>query len=103
MTLFWAKLIWILGVIGWFAIRYPHDRRSRLTPRTVRADRRRELVLLIISAIGMLVVPFVFVLTGWPQFADYQFRAALAWLGIVVFTCSLLLFYRTHQAPGRGW
>ena len=39
MTLLAAKVIWLLGVIGWFIIRYPHDRRARRTPKLRRADR----------------------------------------------------------------
>ena len=38
-----------LGLIGWFAIRYPHDRRSRRTPRVVQSDRARDLARLTIS------------------------------------------------------
>ena len=31
MTPLLAKAIWLLGVVGWFVIRYPHDRRARRT------------------------------------------------------------------------
>jgi protein-S-isoprenylcysteine O-methyltransferase Ste14 len=103
MTLFWAKLVWCAGVIGWFAIRYPHDRRSRRTPKRLWSDRARELVLLTISASGMIFLPTLYVLTGWPQFADYQFRPAFAWLGSLVFAFALWLFYRTHRDLGRNW
>ena len=37
--------IWAIGVVGWFVIRYPHQRRSRRTPKRVRGDRVRELIL----------------------------------------------------------
>src|SRR5882724_2806991 len=39
MTLFWAKLVWGLGLIGWFAIRHRHARRSRRTPKVTRDHR----------------------------------------------------------------
>lgn len=103
MTVVWAKLLWCLGVIGWFAIRYPHGRRARHIPKKLRGDRARELVLLTISVTGMLVVPGIYVLTGWPQLADYRFQPALAWLGGVVFASALWLFYRTHKDLGRNW
>ena len=103
MTVFWAKLVWCLGVMGWFAIRYPHERRSRRTPKRLRSDRVRELMLLLISVTGMLLAPAIYLLTGWPQVADYQFRPALAWLGTAVFASSLWLFYRTHKDLGRNW
>jgi protein-S-isoprenylcysteine O-methyltransferase Ste14 len=103
MTLFWAKLIWFLGVAGWFTIRYPHDRRSRGTPKAQQSGRVRELLLLMISFTGMFVVPAIYVLTDEPEFAGYPFRPALAWLGAIVFALSLWLFYRTHKDLGRNW
>lgn len=103
MTLLLAKLIWFLGVSGWFAIRYRHQRRSRKTPKLRRFDRGREMALLTFSFSGMFVVPAIFVLTGWPKFADYPFVPALAWLGTAVFALALWLFYRTHRELGRNW
>jgi protein-S-isoprenylcysteine O-methyltransferase Ste14 len=103
MTLLWAKLIWALGLIGWFAIRYPHDRRSRRTPRVVQSDRARDLARLTISFIGMCLLPATYVLTGEPKLADYPFRPALAWIGAAVFVSSLWLFHRTHKDLGRNW
>jgi protein-S-isoprenylcysteine O-methyltransferase Ste14 len=103
MTLFWAKLIWVLGLIGWFAIRYPHDRRSRRTPRVVQSDRARDLARLTISFTGMCLLPATYVLTGEPKLADYPFRPALAWIGAAVFVSSLWLFHRTHKDLGRNW
>jgi len=41
MTPLAAKVIWLVGVVGWFIIRYPHDRRARRTPKLRRADRGR--------------------------------------------------------------
>ena len=103
MNLFFAKLIWFMGVTGWYAIRYPHERRSRRTPKALRSHRASELALLTISFSGMFVVPAIYVLTGEPNFASYQFQPALAWLGAAVFGLSLWLFYRTHQELGRNW
>jgi protein-S-isoprenylcysteine O-methyltransferase Ste14 len=103
MTLFWAKLIWVAGVVGWFSIRYPHDRRSRRTPKALQTDRTRELVLLTISFSGMFIFPAIFVFADAPKFANYQFQPLLAWLGVAVFAASLWLFHRTHKDLGRNW
>ena len=74
MTLLAAKVIWVLGVVGWFIIRYPHDRCARRTPKLRRADRGREIVLMAISATGLGVLPFIYVLSNAPRFANYPFR-----------------------------
>lgn len=103
MTLFAAKVIWVLGVVGWFIIRCPHDRCARRTPKLRRADRGREIVLMAISATGLGVLPFIYVLSNAPRFANYPFRPWQAWIGAAVFAASLWLFYRTHKDLGRNW
>ena len=98
-----AKAIFVLLAVGWFIIRIPHARRSRRTP-VARSDRgTRETILLLISLTGLGVVPFVYVATGFPRFADYAFRPAQAWLGAAFALASLLMFHLTHRALGRNW
>jgi len=103
MTPLVAKAIWVLGVVGWFVIRYPHDRRARRTPKLRRANGRREIVLMTISATGLGIIPFLYVISDAPRFANYTFHPWQAWLGAAVFTTALWLFYRTHKDLGRNW
>ena len=103
MTLLAAKVIWLLGVVGWFIIRYPHDRRARRTPKLRRADRGREIVLMAISATGLGVLPFIYVVSNAPHFANYPFRPWQAWIGAAAFASALWLFRRTHKDLGRNW
>ena len=103
MTPFIAKLVWWTGIVGWYIIRFPHQRRSRKTPIAIRSERRRDQVLLAISFTGLFVIPVIYFATGEPRFADYPFQPPLAWLGTAVFALSLALFYRTHRDLGRFW
>jgi protein-S-isoprenylcysteine O-methyltransferase Ste14 len=98
-----AKLIWWAGIVGWYVIRYPHQRRSCKTPIMSRREQLRERVLLAISFTGLFILPVIYVTTGEPQFAGYPFHSVSAWLGTLVFAFSLLLFYRTHRDLGRFW
>jgi protein-S-isoprenylcysteine O-methyltransferase Ste14 len=103
MTPFVAKVIWCLGVVGWFIIRYPHQRRARRTPKLRRSDRSRELVLMAISSAGLGILPAVFVVSNEPAFANYSFRPWQGWLGAAVFAAAWWMFYRTHKDLGRNW
>jgi protein-S-isoprenylcysteine O-methyltransferase Ste14 len=98
-----VKLVWWAGVIGWYVIRLPHQRRSRRTPIALRREPVRDRVLLAISLTGLFIVPAIYVVTGAPEFADYPFRPPLAVAGTIVFALSLGLFYRTHRDLGRFW
>lgn len=103
MTIFLAKIIWAVGCVGWYVIRHPHARRARKTAVVRRTDTTRDRVLLAISASGLGVIPFLYVMTGQPKFADYAFQSALAWLGTLTFAASLALFHQTHRDLGRAW
>ena len=103
MTPLIAKLVWWTGVVGWYVIRYPHQRRARKTPTASRRELTRERVLLAISFAGLFIIPVIYVTAGAPQVADYPFHPLLAWLGTAVFAAALVGFYRTHRDLGRFW
>lgn len=98
-----AKIIWLAGVVSWFVIRYPHQRRSRKTPVKASGRDGLERLLLSISFTGLGIVPAVYASTGFPRLADYAFGAWQGWLGAAVFAFALWLFYRTHKDLGRNW
>lgn len=98
-----AKIVWGLGCVIWYVIRYPHQRRSRKTAVAHRLHRVRESALIAISFTGLFAVPLFYVLTGEPRFADYEFRALQAWAGTAVLAGAMIVMYRTHRDLGRAW
>lgn len=103
MTPFIAKLILVAGAVAWFVIRWPHQRRSWKTAVAKSVRGTREKLLLLCSFTGLGVVPFIYVLSGFPRFANYAFQPVLAWFGALAFALSLWLFYRVHRELGRNW
>ncbi len=103
MTPLIAKLIWWAGAIAWFSIMQPHMRRARKMQTARRAEPDRERVLMLTSLTGLFVIPAIYTLTGFPQFADYPLRPGLTIAGIVVLVCALSLFFQTHRRLGRSW
>ncbi|HYF08780.1 MAG TPA: protein-S-isoprenylcysteine O-methyltransferase [Acetobacteraceae bacterium] len=103
MTPLVAKLIHLAGMIAWWVIRRPFERKTKRNVITRNARDAREWTLLAISFTGLGVIPFVHVLTGFPAFADQPFSPARAWAGAAVFLGSLALFRATHKALGRNW
>jgi protein-S-isoprenylcysteine O-methyltransferase Ste14 len=98
-----GKLIWALGVVGWFIIRYPYDRRSRRTPKVRRNVDAREFISLGISTAGLGIFPAAYALAGVPAFANYPFHLVPAVAGALIFVAALYLFRRTHKDLGTNW
>jgi protein-S-isoprenylcysteine O-methyltransferase Ste14 len=98
-----AKIAWLLGVVTWYVIRYPYARRAKRIGIVHSRDRAGELALLLLASLGLFVVPLIYVITGRPAFADYHFRSAQGWAGVVVFIGALWLFRRSHKDLGRQW
>ena len=98
-----AKIFFVCCVVGWWLIRFPHERKVRKN--AIKTNRRdgTELLLLGISLTGLGLIPIAYVFTGFPAVAERTFVPALAWLGIATGLFSLWLFWRTHKELGRNW
>lgn len=99
-----AKIIWALGVVGWYVLRIPFERKAkRERVRDARHRTTREMVLLSISTLGLGVIPALYAIKGFPRAFDYPTSIVQVALGALVFAGALWLFWRTHRDLGRNW
>lgn len=107
MTRQLAQIIFLIGVVGWGAIRIPHEVKNKRKNRiNVSAVDTQERVLLFVSLAGLGILPIAYCLLprfGFLAFADYGFSPLTAWAGSLVFVLSLALFLATHRQLGRNW
>lgn len=103
MTQTAAAIVWFAGLVAWYVIRYPFERRAKKVGVERSLFDRRESSLLAIALFGQFFVPAVYVLTGFPAALDRPFVAWIAWLGIVPEVAALWLFRRSHADLGRNW
>ncbi|MDB5653748.1 MAG: Isoprenylcysteine carboxyl methyltransferase [Tardiphaga sp.] len=95
--------VWAIGVVAWFVIRYPYARKARRT-RTVRSHGwSRERVLLAVAGFGLVVLPALWLLTGWPRALNFELNYAAVTVGALLYLASLWLFRRSHKDLGRQW
>ena len=88
-----AAIIWAVGLVAWFAIRLPYQRRARKI-RVADAQRTlSERLVLPAAGIGLSVIPALYLATGIFGFADYRFRAWMGWCGFVVEVLFLSLIH----------
>jgi protein-S-isoprenylcysteine O-methyltransferase Ste14 len=103
MTQTVAALVWFAGLVGWYIIRYPFERKAKkIGVRRSLLD-WRERSLLAVAFLGLLVIPALYALTGFPASLDRPFIPAIAWLGLVPLIGALWLFRRSHADLGRNW
>jgi protein-S-isoprenylcysteine O-methyltransferase Ste14 len=98
-----ASLVWFVGVVGWYIIRYPFERKANKIGVRKSLFDRRESSVLAVSLLGMFVIPCFYAVTGFPSSLDRPFIPAIAWLGLVPLGAALWLFRRSHVDLGRNW
>ena len=103
MTQTAAALIWFAGLVGWYIIRRPFERKAKKVGVSKSLFDRRESSLLALAVIGLFVIPAIYALTGFPAALDRPFIPAVAWLGVMPMAGALWLFRRSHVDLGRNW
>jgi protein-S-isoprenylcysteine O-methyltransferase Ste14 len=102
-----AKIVWLLGIVGWFVIRYPFQRRARYHGIARSTGGAGDRVALVIASVGQFILPALYVVVslgaGQPLPGDYPFHPVQGWLGVVVLVAALVLFRVTHKQLGRNW
>jgi protein-S-isoprenylcysteine O-methyltransferase Ste14 len=98
-----AKFAFVMMAVGWYLLRYEYARRSRREKILRSARGPRETALLLVSLTGLGILPLIYIVTAIPHFADYAFRPAQAWLGLLFAIAALVMFQLTHRALGRNW
>jgi protein-S-isoprenylcysteine O-methyltransferase Ste14 len=98
-----GEVVWVLGVVAWYVIRYPFERRARRVRVVSRQRSLSEIVGLAAAVFGLAVVPGFYVATGVPEAADYPAEYWAIVLGTVVYVFALWLFRRSHKELGRNW
>ena len=91
-----CEITWFAGLVAWYIIRYPFERRAKKVCVTKSLFGWQESGLLALAFVGLWVIPFVYALTGFPSSLDHQLIPAVAVLGFTILCGALLLFFRSH-------
>src|ERR1700730_10564426 len=98
-----GKLVFLMGLVAFVAIRVPHDKRSKLTKIAESRKGTREKTLLVLMGIGCFLLPLAFAISPVLSFADYSLRLLPLLGGILCLGFSLWLFHRSHLDLGTNW
>jgi len=101
------KATWFAFVVVGAVVRGVYVRRHGKPTITDDLNTGLDKLLLLLSGVGMQLIPIVYLLFGWLDFADYGLpRAASLALGVVgalVFAVGVWLLWRSHAELGRNF
>lgn len=97
------KGFYLAGLIAAFVIRYPAARRRKQERIKETRQSGRERLLLALTSLGLPLLPMVYLLTPWFNFADYSLPVWSGQAGMAVFSLGIWLLWRSQVDLGRNW
>jgi len=96
-------LVFVAGFVVYAAIRGVFESRCRGVASRTRHLDGRERALLAITGVGVVVLPGMYLLTPWLDFAAVDLPTWVPWCGVAVMAAGLWLFWRAHADLGTNW
>lgn len=104
MTRAAATLVAVAAVVTTTALRAPYTQRIKANRAVDSRLDGLEWALRLATWFGVFLLPVLYAVTDWLDFADYQrFRPTLAWAGACALVPAVWLFWRSHRDLGRHW
>jgi protein-S-isoprenylcysteine O-methyltransferase Ste14 len=101
MALF--KIIFWVNTVLQVVIRAPFGMSTRSRKKAEQRVSVTENVLLILLTITTGVLPLIYSVSNWLDFANYALPVWLGWTGVFIMACSLLVFWRSHYDLKANW
>ena len=97
------KTIYFIGFITLLVIRIYYRWRNRDVKIIESYISTLEKFLLVLDAVGVIVIPLIYIFTSWLNFADYQLPFWVGWTGSFILALAMWLLWRSHADLGRNW
>ena len=102
MTLLYKLAYWA-GVIAQIVIRYPYQQTAKTGVKTEQRVSRTENILLVLLTVFAGLIPLVYSIGHWLDFANYRLPVWLGLCGLLLLLCSLFVFWRAHFDLKANW
>jgi protein-S-isoprenylcysteine O-methyltransferase Ste14 len=85
------------------AIRAPYARKGRRGKSLKTRPLAMEIPLLVLAGVSMQILPLLYLLTSWLDFADYRLPGWTGYIGTAIFAVGLWLLRRSHTDLGDNF
>ncbi len=103
MTATVFKLCYVIGLVAASIIRKVYTKPYMQKRAEVKRKEESDRVLMFLPFIGMFLLPVLYLLTPWLDFADYLLPGWAGWLGALLFAAAIWLLWRSHVDLGRNF
>jgi protein-S-isoprenylcysteine O-methyltransferase Ste14 len=97
------KIVYWAGLVIEIAIRAPFAKSSRAVAKTEHRESRTEKVLLGLLTVAGVILPLIYSITNWLDFANYSLPVWMGWAGVFFLACAVLVFARAHLDLKSNW
>jgi len=107
MEQMFPKALYFAGLIVETIVRLPYEHQRRQIPKIDRRVTFSEQSLLAGLFVAMIVLPLIYSLTSWLDFANYRLspptKARASGIGTLLLAAAVWLFWRAHRDLGANW
>jgi protein-S-isoprenylcysteine O-methyltransferase Ste14 len=96
------KIIYFLELLVVIAVRKNFERQYLKLEIAVDNKTRLDIFFLMLNGVGM-IIPIIYVLTPWLDFANYVMPQWLNYAGAGLFAIAIYLIWQSHHDLGRNW
>ena len=96
-------VIYWLALIAEIIIRAPIDNARKKEKITEQRVSSQEKILVSLLAIGGLVVPIIYSVSNWLNFANYVLPFWAGWIGVLLTILAVIVFWRAHTDLSVNW
>jgi protein-S-isoprenylcysteine O-methyltransferase Ste14 len=97
------KTIYWLAIVAEIVIRAPHNKKRKAEKMSERRITTQEMILLNLLLLGGFILPLIYSATNWLDFANYTLPGWAGWLGVVLISAAIYVFWRAHADLGLNW
>jgi protein-S-isoprenylcysteine O-methyltransferase Ste14 len=95
--------VYLAVIVIEIIIRAPINQKRKQEKMREQRVTSQERILFGLLSLGGFIVPIIYAATNWLDFANYSLPAWAGWLGVLLATGTVYVFWRAHADLGVNW